>query len=99
MVIYGQPGKIGVISSYSDVEKLSPLISEVHFRKFLNCNILFQVLEKCGELKKASVSKSAYSRCDSKCLEKLKESKIDVKISKVKGRPSILEINKELILW
>lgn len=87
---YGQPGKKAVISSYSDLNRLSSSISEVHFRKFLNSKMLFEVLEKCQNLEKISLSKSAHSRCHNSVLEKVNKSGMKLIISDVKGRPNMV---------
>jgi len=87
--------KIGVISRYSDIEGLSSDLLQIHFRKFLNCRILYRSLERCNKLKIISVSKSAYSRCDEKTLNLIKQRGIEIKVSRGKGRPSLLE----MILW
>ena len=94
-VSYGQPGKWNSVSSYSDVGSVSPSVSEIHFRKFLNRKILLKILEKCWCLNKISISKSAYSRCDKKILDIIKQKGIKIKISRGRGRPNMME----MILW
>lgn len=94
-VSYGHSGNKAVISSYSDLAKLSPLVSEIHFRKFVSQRLLLEVLSVSNNLRKISMSKSAYSRCNNLCLDALKQRSIEVKISGGLGRPSLME----MILW
>ena len=87
-----------VISSSGDLFSISPQVSVVHFRKFLSKKLIFDLLERCDKIKKIIVSKSAYSRCDKKCIDVLEASGINVLVSKNRGRPSCLDLyNKEKI--
>ncbi|MBS3052129.1 MAG: hypothetical protein J4428_02040 [Candidatus Aenigmarchaeota archaeon] len=79
------------ISSYSDLEKLSPNIKIVHFRKFLNKKLIEKVLLKCPNIKKISCSKSAFRR-NSGGFGFLEFSNIQLSVSeKDRGRPNLLE--------
>ena len=87
-----------VISSSGDLFLISPKVSVIHFRKFLSKKLVFDLFEKCNRVERIVISKSAYSRCDRKCIEVLEASGINVLVSKNRGRPSCLDLyNKEKI--
>ncbi len=74
-----------VISSYSDLSKISPCAKSVHFRKFVSKRLLSLVVQKCRNLQSVSVSKYAYRRL-------VFSHDVDVKISgRMPGRPSAIE--------
>jgi len=77
------------ISSYSDLSKLSSFVKIVHFRKFLNRNILQKVLDRCSNLEKISVSKYVFNRCDPDFIEKI--SKDGLNVERSVGRPNLIE--------
>ena len=80
-----------VLSSYSDVSKLSSDVKVVHFRKFVSKRILEMVMVKCSDLEEISLSKYASKRLNGKCLRLLSKNKVSVKISLIIGRPNVLE--------
>ena len=82
-----------VISSYSDLSRISSNVKIIHFRKFVSKRILNLILNKCPNLKKISLSNYASKRLNHKCMNILSENKIVIKISSNRGRPSILELN------
>jgi len=73
-----------VISSYSDVLKLSSKIRIVHFRKFVSKKLLKMVFEICPRLEKVSFSKYASKRIPIKMVP------IIVEIYSARGRPNAL---------
>ena len=76
-----------VISSYSDLSKLSPDMHYVHFRKFISKKLLDEVAKICPSLKRISVSRKASSR-----LKSIKNIRFKVIVSeKNRGRPNKLE--------
>jgi len=80
-----------VISSYSDLLKLSSGIKIVHFRKFVSKRILKIVLEECSDLKVISLSKYASKRLNSNILKLILSKNIELIILFDKGRPNNLK--------
>ncbi|MFH1228935.1 MAG: hypothetical protein V1678_00735 [Candidatus Aenigmatarchaeota archaeon] len=80
-----------VISSYSDVSKLSSKIRMVHFRKFLSSRMLDIALKRCPNLEMVSLSVYASKRLNSNIYKLMFNRNIELKISRHVGRPSVLE--------
>jgi hypothetical protein len=80
-----------VISSYSDLPKLSLELDFVHFRKFLSKKMVSEILSKFKNIKIISFSKYAYRRCNKDILQLIEEQGINIIIRECKGRPSKLE--------
>lgn len=78
-----------VISSYSDLSKLSSKIKLIHFRKFVSKKLLKIILNKCPRLERISLSRYAYKRFNSNLL---KSKNIEIRISKNVGRPNLVEV-------
>jgi len=97
-VVYPHKENRVVISSLSDVQRVSPS-SQICFRKFISKRLVLEVLKRSENLRRIEISKSAYSRCDKECIEILKKRQVKIMISQNRGRPSFLEFNKELIVW
>lgn len=85
-----------VISSYSDISKLSSDIKIIHFRKFISKKILKIVLNKCPDLKEISFSNYASKRLNKECKKLLSVNEIIIKISFSKGRPNALELKRNI---
>ncbi|MBI2543043.1 MAG: hypothetical protein HYW24_02565 [Candidatus Aenigmarchaeota archaeon] len=80
-----------VVSSYSDLSRISPNIRKVHFRKFISKNLLKNLLLHCPELKRISVSNSASKRLNDKLVSYIAEKGIEIEYSKsASGRPNLL---------
>ena len=78
-----------VISSYSDLSKLSQKVKSVHFRKFVSRKLLEIILEKCPRLESISLSKYAHGRLH---FDFLKYKRVKIIISgKSSGRPNLVE--------
>ena len=78
-----------VISSYSDLSKLSQKVKSVHFRKFVSRKLLEIILKQCPKLESISFSRYAHGRLHS---DFLKHKIIRVEISsKSPGRPNLVE--------
>ena len=76
-----------VVSSYSDLSKLSPKTKSVHLRKFVSKNLIKIILDRCPNLERLTFSRYSYRRFKS---AKLKN--IEIKISeKSAGRPNLVE--------
>jgi len=81
-----------VISSYSDLSKLSPEAKCVHFRKFVSKRLLKKVLCKFKKIERISLSKYAFSRCNAKLIEIVTRKKLEIKIlERNAGRPNLIE--------
>ena len=50
------------ISSYADLQKLSPEVKIVHFRKFVSKKLLESLSEICPKIRLILVSENVYSR-------------------------------------
>jgi len=81
-----------VLSSYSDLSKISSNVKIIHFRKFISKKLLKIILCEYPDLREISLSKYASKRLNNKCIEILSKSRIQIKISLVRGRPNELEI-------
>ena len=79
-----------VISSYSDLSKISSNIKIIHFRKFISRNILNIILERCQNLKIISISNYASKRINSNIEKIISNKNIELKISSERGRPNKL---------
>ena len=79
------------ISGYSDLDRLNSSVKMVHFRKFVSKRLLMDVVKRTPKLKAVSFSKYAISRMRRGDMDILAGLGIEVKISKVLGRPSSLE--------
>jgi hypothetical protein len=80
-----------VVSSYSDLSKLSPEVKHVHFRKFISKKLLEEVLCKFKKVEKISISRYAFSRCSTKLIE-IANNKLELEISERSvGRPNLIE--------
>ncbi len=86
-----------VVSSYSDLSKLSSNIVCVHFRKFVSKRLLDKVLKSCPKLKKISLSMYAARRLD--CFSSYLSGKgLLIEFSKRgSGRPNSIEIKRRWI--
>jgi hypothetical protein len=87
-----------VLSSYSDVSKLSSSVRAIHFRKFVSSKLFNMAIEECPNLKIISVSKYASKRLSSSILEIILKRQIELRVSEMKGRPNILDISKNINL-
>ena len=81
-----------VLSSYSDLYKISSNARIIHFRKFISKRLLKIILEKNSDLREISLSKYASKRLNNKCIEILSKNRIQIKVSLFRGRPNKLEI-------
>jgi len=79
-----------VISSYSDLSKLSPKIRHIHFRKFVSKKILDKIKKSCPELGKISFSSSAAKRLQSCSSSIPSGAKIQI-LERKSGRPNLIE--------
>jgi hypothetical protein len=79
------------ISSYSDLQKISPQSEVIHFRKFLSKCLISEVLSSFKNLKFVSFSKYAYRRCNKDIIELIEEKGVNIIIRESKGRPSKVE--------
>jgi hypothetical protein len=81
-----------VLSSYSDISKISSNVKIIHFRKFVSKKVLNIVIKKCPKLKIISLSRYASKRLNSNLIEILYLNQISLEISKKDiGRPNLLE--------
>ena len=80
-----------VISSYSDLDRISPMIKSIHFRKFLSKRLIKNVFKRCVKVKVISVSKYAYMRCDKNILGLIEKQGVKIIVRQNIGRPNILE--------
>ena len=88
-----------VLSSYSDISKVSPDIKIIHFRKFISKRFLVIVLERNPRIEIICLSKYASKRLNSKILSMISK-RIEIRVSSEKGRPNYLRninINYKLI--
>lgn len=85
-----------VLSSYSDLSKLSSKVKIIHFRKFVSKKILILSLEKCPKLRMISASKYASKRLNSNILKLILNKQIELRISQERGRPNILKLSKNI---
>jgi hypothetical protein len=85
-----------VISSYSDVSKLSSSVKIIHFRKFVSSKLFRIVLEECPNLMLVSMSKYASKRLSSSILEIILKRQIELSVSEFKGRPNLLVLSKNI---
>ncbi len=82
-----------VVSSYCDLDSISSKAKEIHFRKFISNPLLELVLQRFSDLECITMSESAYKRMNSKMIYKVKKSKLQIRVSRLIGRPNILERN------
>ena len=82
-----------VVSSYSDLDQISSQAKEIHFRKFVSQPLLDKVLEQFSDLERITMSESAYKRMSPRMIYKVQESKLQIRVSSLIGRPSLLERN------
>jgi len=80
-----------VISSYSDLSKLSSNVKIIHFRKFVSKKLLNLVLEKCPNLEIISLSGYASKRLNSNISKIILSMKIELVVSIELGRPNNLK--------
>jgi hypothetical protein len=85
-----------VISSYSDLSRLSSSIKIIHFRKFISKRILKIILKRCPNLKEISLSNYASKRLNKECKKLLSVNEIIIKVSFSKGRPNALELKRNI---
>jgi hypothetical protein len=85
-----------VLSSYSDLSKLSSNLRAIHFRKYVSKRILFSVIEACPCLEVISLSGYASKRLSSNILKIIFNRQIELRISKMRGRPIALAPNKNI---
>lgn len=79
------------VSSYSDLQKLSPHAKSVHFRKFVSKKLLECVLSKCPNVKKISFSKTVFDK-NLVLLNSFKLVEVQFTVSnRERGRPNIIE--------
>jgi len=82
-----------VVSSYCDLDSISLKVEEIHFRKFISKPLLELVLQRFLDLKRITMSESAYKRMSPRMIYKVKKSKLQIRVSTLIGRPNILERN------
>lgn len=85
-----------VLSSYSDLSKLSSKVKIIHFRKFVSKRMLIISLEKCPKLRIISASRYASKRLNSNILKLILNKQIELRVSQERGRPSILKLRKNI---
>lgn len=89
-----------VLSSYSDISKISSSIRIVHFRKFISKRMLDMILEICPSLIVISISKYASKRLNPNILNLISDKRIELRVCSERGRPTMLRninINYKLI--
>lgn len=89
-----------VLSSYSDLSKISSCIKIIHFRKFISKRILKIILESCPSLIVISISKYASKRLNPNILSLISDKRIELRICSERGRPNMLRninVNYKLI--
>ncbi len=80
-----------VISSYSDLYKISSNVKIIHFRKFISRKLLRIVIEKCPNLEIISISRYASKRLNSNISKIILSRKIELIVSFEIGRPNNLK--------
>lgn len=80
-----------VISSYYDLEKISPSVKKIHFRKFISKRAIFKILTICDNIEVISLSNYAYRRNIKDIMQLIEQKRINIIIRSSKGRPNLLE--------
>jgi hypothetical protein len=80
-----------VLSSYSDLYKISSNVKIIHFRKFISRKLLRIVIEKCPNLEIISISRYASKRLNSNISKIILSRKIELIVSFEIGRPNNLK--------
>ncbi|NCO96523.1 MAG: hypothetical protein COY38_01615 [Candidatus Aenigmarchaeota archaeon CG_4_10_14_0_8_um_filter_37_24] len=81
------------ISSYADLEKISPAVEIVHFRKFASEKLVRWILENHSQIRKFSFSKYSSSRCDSNIFDLIERNNVQIVVQdRGSGRPNLLEM-------
>jgi len=80
-----------VLSSYSDISKISSDVKIIHFRKFISIKLLKIIMQKCPKLEIISLSGYASKRLNSNISKIILSKKIELVISFEIGRPNNLK--------